>query len=167
MMRTTGSVPATVIADTDDGYVFCMPADLADEAAKDRFAEIARLLTVAQNAKALVLVVEAWVKYANAAGELDTNVPPSQSADRKEVVALMLEDHSRAASSLLPILRDGSGTFLTLDNPPALDYTESAGRFAGLMPRLKPSVREAAAARATLLAMGMNIVNRGADPSRN
>ena len=27
MMRTTGSVPATVIADTDDGYVFCMPAE--------------------------------------------------------------------------------------------------------------------------------------------
>lgn len=136
-MRTTGSVPATVIADTGDGYVFCMPANLADEAAKDRFAEVARLLAVAQNARALVLVVEAWVKYANAAGELDTNVPPSQSPDRKEVVALMLEDHSRAASSLLPILRDGSGTFLTLDSPPALDYTESAGRFAGLMPRLR------------------------------
>ena len=167
MMRTTGSVPATVIADTDDGYVFCMPADLADEAAKDRFAEIARLLAVAQNARALVLVVEAWVKYANAAGELDTNIPPSQSADRKEVVALMLEDHSRAASSLLPILRDGAGTFLAFDSPPAVDYTESAGRFAGLMPRLKPSVREAAAAKASLLAMGMNIVNRGADPSLN
>jgi hypothetical protein len=40
---------------------------------------------VAQNAPALVLVVEAWVKYTNAAGELDTNIPPSQSADRKEV----------------------------------------------------------------------------------
>ena len=39
-MRTTGSVPATVIADTDKGYVFCMPADLADEAAKDRFARL-------------------------------------------------------------------------------------------------------------------------------
>ena len=79
----------------------------------------------------------------------------------------MLEDHSRAASSLLPILRDSSGAFLTLGRPPALDYTESAGRFTGLMPRLKPSVRESAAAKATLLAMGMNIVNRGADPSLN
>jgi hypothetical protein len=68
MMRTTGSVPATVIADTDDGYVFCVPADLADEAAKDRFAEIAR---------APVVIGDIRVKYANAAGELDTNIPPS------------------------------------------------------------------------------------------
>lgn len=40
MMRTTGSVPPTVIADTDEGYVFCMPSELTDDAAKDRFAEV-------------------------------------------------------------------------------------------------------------------------------
>lgn len=27
MMRTTDSVPPTVIADTDEGYVFCMPSN--------------------------------------------------------------------------------------------------------------------------------------------
>lgn len=52
MMRTTGSVPPTVIADTDEGYVFYMPTDLADDAAKDRFAEVTRLFAMAQNARA-------------------------------------------------------------------------------------------------------------------
>lgn len=85
-------------------------------------------------------------KYPNTAGELDTNTTPSQSADRKEVVALTLEDHSRTASNLLPILRDLSGNFLTLERHPVLDFTESASRFAGLMPSLKPRVWEAAAA---------------------
>jgi hypothetical protein len=46
-------------------------------------------------------------------------------------------------------------------------FGESTGRFSGLMPRHKPSVREAAQARASLLALGMNIVNRGFDPSMN
>ena len=34
MMRTTGSVPATLIADTEDGYIFCMPSALTDETAR-------------------------------------------------------------------------------------------------------------------------------------
>ncbi len=62
MMLTTGSVPPTVIADTEEGFVFCMPAGLPDEAAKDRFADVARLLAVAHNARAIVMVAEAWVR---------------------------------------------------------------------------------------------------------
>jgi len=64
MMRTTGSVPATVIADTKEGFVFCVPAGLPDEAAKDQFADVARLLAVAHGARAIAMVVEAWVRLA-------------------------------------------------------------------------------------------------------
>jgi hypothetical protein len=167
MMSTTGSVPPTVIADTEDGYVFCMPSDLADEAAKDRFAGIARHLAVAQDARALVMVVEAWAKFATPDGQLDMDTPPSQSPDRREVVVLMLEDRSRSAVSMIPIVRDESGSFARFGTPPPLDYNDVGGRFAKLMPRHRPSAREAAAARAELLAMGMNIVNRGPDPSMN
>ncbi|MEI7912515.1 MAG: hypothetical protein WCK77_23045 [Verrucomicrobiota bacterium] len=42
MIQTTGSVPPTVIADTADGFIFCMPSGMPDEAAKDRFADVAR-----------------------------------------------------------------------------------------------------------------------------
>lgn len=48
-----------------------------------------------------------------------------------------------------------------------MHFGESAGRFSGLMPRNKPSVREAAQAKAELLGLGMSIVNRGFDPTMN
>jgi hypothetical protein len=48
-----------------------------------------------------------------------------------------------------------------------LQFGESAGRFSGLMPRNKPSVREAAQAQSTLQALGMNIVHQSFDPGLN
>ena len=167
MMRTTGSVPPTVIADTDEGYVFCMPSSLTDDAAKDRFAEVARLFAIAHSACSLVMVVEAWAKLPDATGHLDTETLPSESPDRREVVALMLEDHSRNATSLLPIVRDAAEAFTEFGDPGPLQFGESAGRFSGIMPRNKPSARESAQAKSTLLALGMNIVNRGFDPTLN
>ena len=92
MMRTTGSVPPTVIADTDEGYVFCMPTALTDEAAKDRFAEVAKLFATAYRARALVMIVESWVRLPDASGHLDPNIRPSEAADRKEMVNLLLKD---------------------------------------------------------------------------
>lgn len=56
MLRTTGSVPPTDIADTDEGTIFCMPADLQADAAKDRFVAITRLFAVAQSAQALIMI---------------------------------------------------------------------------------------------------------------
>jgi hypothetical protein len=167
MMRTTGSVPPTVIADTDEGYIFCMPSELTDDAAKDRFAEVARLFAIAHSARSLVMVVEAWVRLPDARGHLDTETPPSQAPDRKEVVVLMLEDHSRNATVMLPILRNADGAFTDFGDPGPMQFGESVGRFSGLMPRNKPSVRDAAQARSTLMALGMNIVNRGFDPTMN
>ena len=75
MMRTTGYVPPAVIANTDEKYVFCMPSELADDAAKDRFAEVTRLFAIAksaQSARSLVMVVEAWARLLDARGHLDT-----------------------------------------------------------------------------------------------
>ena len=167
MMRTTGSVPPTVIADTEDGYLFCVPTALTDDAAKDRFAEVARLFAVAHVANALVMVVEAWARLPDASGHLDTETPPSESPDRKEVVVLMLEDHSRNATGMLPILRDYGGAFTAFGDSGPIHFGESVGRFAGLMPRNKPSVREAAQAKTTLQSLGMSIANRGFDPTMN
>lgn len=167
MMRTTGSVPPTVIADTDEGYIFCMPTSLTDEAAKDRFAEVARLVATAYCARSLVMIVEAWATMPDARGHLDSDTPPSQSPSRKEIVALMLEDHSRSATHLLPILRDAKEVFTQFGATNPLQYGESSGRFSGLMPRSKPSAREAALAKATLEVLRMDIINRGCDSNLN
>lgn len=167
MMRTTGSVPPTVIADTDEGYVFCIPTELTDDAAKDRSAEVTRLFAIAQHARSLVMVVEAWARLPDANGHLDTETPPSQAPDRREIVVLMLEDHSHNATVMLPISRNEAGAFTAFGDPGPMLFGESVGRFTGLMPRHKPSAREAAQARASLLRLGMTIVNRGFDPTLN
>ena len=121
----------------------------------------------AQTAKSLVMVVEAWARVPDASGHLDTETPPSQSPDRKEVVVLMLEDHSRNATVMLPILRNAGGEFTAFGDPGPMHFGESVGRFSSLMPKNKPSVLEAAKAKTTLLGLGMNIVNRGFDPTMN
>jgi len=167
MMRTTGSVPPTVIADTAEGYVFCIPNGMPDEAAKDRFADAARLLAVAHDARAIVLVVESWVRLAAPGGQLDTSIPPSQAPDRQEMVVLMLEDGKRCANTFLPITRDVFGKFAEFGEGPAPMFTSTAGRFSGLMPKRPQGAREVAMAKAALQVMGMCVVNRGFDPSMN
>jgi hypothetical protein len=167
MMKTTGSVPPTVIADTVEGFVFCMPSALADEAAKDRFAEAAKLFAVAYRAQALVMIVEAWVRLPDSRGQLDPTIRPSEAADRKEVVALMLEDGSVSATRLIPILRDSNEAFTNLGPDTPLQTGEAEGRFSKLMPRHKPSAEDCAKAKRTLFSIGMNVENRGFDPTMN
>ena len=167
MMKTTGSVPPTVIADTEEGFVFCMPSALADDAAKDRFAEAAKLFAVAYRAQALVMIVEAWVRLPDSRGHLDPTIRPSEAADRKEVVALMLEDGSVSATRLIPILRDSNEAFTDFGADTPLHTGEAEGRFSKLMPRHKPSADDCAKAKRTLFSIGMNVENRGFDPTLN
>ena len=167
MMRSTASAPPTVLADTNDGFIFCMPSGMPDEAAKDRFADIARFLAIAYNARAIVMVAEAWVRMAKPGIQLDTDTPPSQSPDRQEMVVLMLEGEARSATGLLPIVRDNSGLFRKSGQSPALNFTSTSGRFTGLMPKHVPSASEVAMAKAELLRLGMCVVNQGLDSSLN
>jgi len=144
-----------------------MPSELADAEAKDRYAEMAKLLAVAYRARALVMIVESWVRLPDATGHIDPNIRPSQAADRKEMVALLLEDGSVSATILIPILRDSTGVFADLGLSAPTNFGNSEGRFSKLMPRHKPSSDECAKAKRTLLVMGMNVVNRGFDPNMN
>jgi hypothetical protein len=167
MMRTSGSVPPTVIAETADGYVFCMPTEMTDDAAKDRFADVARLFAIAHGARSLVMIAEAWATLPDSRGHLDTQTPPSQSPNRREIVALMAEDQVSGATSLLPILRDHAGGFVGFGDPGPLKVGQAAGRFSGLMPRHEPSASDVAQAKAILLQLGLEITNRGFDPTMN
>ena len=98
---------------------------------------------------------------------LDTETPPSQSPTRREVVVLTVEELSTQATRLLPILRDPAGGFVDFEDPGPLLAGEAAGRLAGLMPRNKPGVSEAAQAKATLIELGLEITNRGFVPAMN
>ena len=167
MMRTAGSMPPTVIADTAEGYVFCIPGVFTDDAAKDRFADVARLLAVAHNASALVLIAEAWASLPDARGRIDAETPPSKSPTRQEIVALMLEDGTRQGSVLIPIVRGWNEAFVGFGDTAPVVYGQSEGRFSGMMPPRKPGPEDRTKAAALLQALGLNIVNRGFDPKLN
>jgi len=77
------------------------------------------------------------------------------------------EERAKELFLMVPILRDDAGAFTGFGETGPMQFGESAGRFSGLMPRNKPSVREAAAAKSTLFSLGMNITNRGFDPTMN
>jgi len=124
------------------------------------------MIAIAHSARSLVMVVEAWSKLPDATGHLDTEPLSSESPGRREIVALMLEDHSRnGPPSCCPSCATHTTRSPTSANPDTIQFGQSTGRFSGLMPRSKPSAREAAQAKATLVAPGMNIVNRGFDPT--
>jgi hypothetical protein len=167
MIRTAGSLPPTVIADTAEGYVFCVPGVFTDDAAKDRFADVARLLAVAHSASALVLIAEAWASLPDARGHIDAETPPSKSPTRQEIVALMLEDGTRQGSMLIPIVRGWNEVFVGFGDTAPVAYGQSEGRFSGMMPPRKPGPDDRAKAAALLQALGLNIVNRGFDPKLN
>jgi len=167
MMRTTGSVPPTVIADTDEGYIFCMPTALTDTEAKDRFAEVAKMFAVAYRAQALVMILESWVRLPDESGKLDPNVRPSEATDRREMVALLLEDHASSATLLVPIIRGEQGEFAGLADVGPPVSGDSEGRFSKLMPRHKPSSVDVDKAKHQLLVLGLSVENRGFDPTMN
>ena len=83
------------------------------------------------------------------------------------MVVLILEDHTRKITLMLPILRDPAGKFTEFADPGPLLFGDPAGRFAGLMPRHPPTARQTAAAQAALLALGMEFASRGFEPGMN
>ena len=113
------------------------------------------------------MVMEAWARMPDKNGHLDTNTPPSQAPDRKEIVALMLEDRANSATSLLPIIRDVGGKFTEFGDPGPIHFGEAEGRFSGLMKGTSPTTEQSARAKAALQQLRLSVVNRGFDPTLN
>jgi hypothetical protein len=109
-MRTTGSLPVTLLMLTPGGLGLFGKDSLAKES-KDEFVQVAKCVCVAYGATACVLVAEAWT----ARGKLsDQNeiVPPSQNPDRREIVMLIAESLSEGQKQKnLPIMRSADGKF--------------------------------------------------------
>ena len=154
-MRNIGQVPPTLLADSPTGFIQFVPSSFKDERAKDNLANTARLICVAYEVTAAVLVLEAWMKMARPGETLDLTEPPSQAFDRREIVVLTGETVEHSEQRLLPIIRTDAGGFFGFgehDGPKLDNFT---GRFAQLLPPKRPGAEGIELARAMLAAMGV------------
>jgi hypothetical protein len=63
-MRKLGNVPPTMMGLSPRGPLFFVPSAMTDDRAKDNFANTARLICVAHDATAAVMILESWMKLA-------------------------------------------------------------------------------------------------------
>ncbi len=154
-MRKIGQVPPTLIALSPKGPIHLIPQNLADERAKNHFANTARLVCIAHDVTAAVLVLESWMTAAKPGEELDTTEPPSEAFDRQEVVMLLGEAVGQQKRRLLPIIRSDNGDFFGFGDyqGPKLDSFE--GRFAQILPPKKPDTEAKLLAGAMLTVRGI------------
>lgn len=169
MMRgSAGTVPPTIMALSEDGFIMHVPQKFGSEAEKDRFAKVGRLLAVGYRAEAIAIISESWIVAPKRRGmPLDLSVAPSKSPDREEVVAIMAEGKERVAQRFLFIQRDSFGKFLGFGTSLLPDISQVEGRFAQIMPPKEPTNENAATARALLQAMGIALERHGPDPRWN
>ena len=156
-LRNSGAMTATLFLIGDGGPMMVAARSLADEAAKDNFADLARLACIAHGATCCVMAMEAWLKTAKPGEALDLTEMPSEAFDRQEVVVLMGEDRQGQRQQFLPIVRSDNGRFFNLGESalPMMDSVE--GRFAQI---LSPQIPDA---QTKLLAQTMLNV-KGAKP---
>lgn len=167
MMKTTGSVPPTLMADTPEGMMLFIPKTMGNENDKDAFANAGRLLAIGHKATSVMLILEAWMTLAKHPGEAVPNVPPSQSPDRKEVVVLMAEARGVRAQQFLFIERDWQQRFTGFGTSLVPQFDKIEGRFARMMPPKEPSNKDARLARLALRAMGVAVETLGSNPIWN
>ena len=63
-MKNLGRVPPTMLAVSPEGLLHFIPESLADERAKNDFANIGRLICAAYGATSMVMILESWATMA-------------------------------------------------------------------------------------------------------
>jgi len=168
MKGSSGSVPATLMVSTPEGFMLHVPAKFSSVEDKDNLAKAGRLLTIGYKANAIAMISEAWITVPKRRGQPpDLKTPPSESPDREEVVAIMAECHGRSAQRFLFIQRDSFGKFIGFGTSLLPPIDEVQGRFAGLMPPKEPTDEMAMVARNLLRSMGIAVEKAGFDPRWN
>jgi hypothetical protein len=166
-MQQIGNVPPTMMGLSPRGPLFFVPSKLTDDRAKDNFADTARLICVAHDATAAVMILESWMILAKPGEILDTTERPSEAIDRREVVLLTGETRSGFKQKILPIIRTDVGGFFgfgEFDGPSADNYE---GRFAGILPPKRPTKEMQNKARMVIIAIGITDTVLRNDPTRN
>ena len=156
-MKNSGQVPTTMLAVTPQGLLHFLPESLADETAKNNFAEIGRLICAAYGATCIVMILESWVTMAKPDEALDMDTPPSEAFDREEFVVVMGETFGRKTQRFLPILRTDAGGFFGFGEFDASKFNGIEGRFAGMLPPKKATRETREMTKAVLTAMGVTL----------
>jgi hypothetical protein len=163
-MRNMGSMPPMLFLIGPDGPLMFMPESLEDGAAKDDFATKARLMCIAHAATAVVMVLEAWAKFAKPDEKFDETEAPSEAFDRREVIVLMGESQTGQQQKILPIIRSGNGKFFGFGEPDAHTMNEMKGRFAQLLSNKVPDAAMRTLAKAMLKVKGVGRAAPGNAP---
>jgi len=163
-MRGTGRVTPTLFLIGPDGPLMFVPDSLADEQAKDDFANKARLVCIAHAATACVMALEAWAKFAKPGEKLDMTEAPSEAFDRREVVVLMGESRDGQKQKFLPIIRSGNGKFFGFGEAEDPGADEMKGRFVQILPTKAPDEGLREVAKAMLKVKGAKFALSGNAP---
>ena len=155
-----GEIAPTLFMHGADDTAMLRAQGLTDDRSKDKFAATARLMCLAHAANATVFVSEGWMSVGKPGEGLDMSKPPSQRADRQEILMIMGETRFESSTKLLPMLRSDAGKFLGFGEPRDLG-DRVVGRFAHLLPENHPSIEQQRAAKELL-----HVVAREASPRR-
>jgi len=155
-LRSGRQIPPTLLAVTKRGPLFFTPASLKDDQAKDDFADTARLICIAYQVPAAVMVLESWMKMAAEGEKLDMDERPSEAIDRHEVVTVMGEAAGSAQRKIFKIVRTDAGGFFGLNEWEGLPLAEFQGRFVDLLPSKPPTPDVIEVARVMLAMKGLN-----------
>ena len=166
-MRKIGNVPPTMMGLSPRGPLFFVPSAMTDDRAKDNFANTARLICVAHDATAIVMILEAWMNCAPPGETLDMQERPSEAIGRREIVMLTGESRSGCKHKLLPIIRTDVGGFFGFGefDSPAPDSFQ--GRFAEILPPKRPTKEMRNQARMLLAVIGITDAALRNDPTNN
>ena len=159
-MNNSGHMAPTLFLIGEKGPLMFSPQSLQNIEEKDAFAMAARLLCIAHDASAVVIAMEAWLRFAIPGEKLDTAELPSEAIDRQEVITLMGESRSGQNQKILNIVMSGNHKFFGLvDATPKLDNFE--GRFAQILPPKSASPENRLLAELMLKAKGVNFSKPG------
>lgn len=166
-MRRSGRVAPTLMVLSPGGLLFFVPETMANDRAKDNFANASRFVCVAHAATEVVMILESWMRVAPPGEALDPGEMPSEAIDRKEVVVLAGESRQKRVQRFLPIIRTGVGGFFGFGDSNVPQYTSFEGRFAEILPPKPPTKEMQSTARVVLKVMGITDASLRSEPGRN
>jgi hypothetical protein len=155
-MNAAGRVPTVLFIHGPDGRAMFSPDPKGGERAKMEFPNIARLICVAQEADAAVVLSEAGVTKAALERTLDFSKFPAPCGDRQEMLVMMGETRSGCQQRLLPIERDANGKFMFFGQEQRIETERVDGRLANLLPDEYPNASERELAKAELTRHGVD-----------
>lgn len=154
-LHDSGKLLPCLFADSPTGPIRLDFSVLTDERAKHDFSNTARLVCLAYNVTAAVLIMESTMKSAKADEPLDPAGPHSEALCSQRLVLLSSETAGQPKLKVLSIIRDENGSFLRFDESEGPKSDDCQGQFEPLIPSKKPDGKAKMAAAMKLQEIGI------------